>query len=154
MFWHVFVFSNRYEYAFWMKWKLHVTFSSVHSINRTGSLNILQMTTLKVKQFTSFDITYHTRMIYKPIHIKNMFWTFVLKQIKFTWKPDVSFWGQYTMYKWNCYIQVPFKNWQKFSRYLSRLMTKPTMWLCAQRRLRSARASAQSDQSLRCALNG
>ena len=34
--------------------------------------------------------------------------------------------------------------------YLRRLMTKPTMWLCAQRRLRSAWASAQSDQSLRC----
>ena len=33
-------------------------------------------------------------------------------------------------------------------------MTKPTMWLCAQRRLRSAWASAQSDQSLRCAING
>ena len=29
-------------------------------------------------------------------------------------------------------------------------MTKPTVWLCAQRRLRSAWASAQSDQSLRC----
>ena len=35
--------------------------------------------------------------------------------------------------------------------YLSRLMTKPTMWLCAQRRLRSAWASAQSDQSSLCA---
>ena len=33
-------------------------------------------------------------------------------------------------------------------------MTKPTKWLCAQRRLRSAWASAQSDQSLPCALNG
>ena len=33
-------------------------------------------------------------------------------------------------------------------------MTKPTKWLCAQRRLRTAWASAQSDQSLRCALNG
>ena len=33
-------------------------------------------------------------------------------------------------------------------------MTKPTKWLCAQRRLRSAWASAQSDQSLRCMLNG
>ena len=32
----------------------------------------------------------------------------------------------------------------------SRNMTKPTKWLCAQRRLRSAWASAQSDQSLRC----
>ena len=36
----------------------------------------------------------------------------------------------------------------------SHLVTKPTKWLCAQRRLRSAWASAQSDQSLRCALNG
>ena len=33
-------------------------------------------------------------------------------------------------------------------------MTKPTKWLCAQRRLRSVWASAQSDQTLRCALNG
>ena len=33
-------------------------------------------------------------------------------------------------------------------------MTKPTKRLCAQRRLRSAWASAQSDQSLRWALNG
>ena len=32
--------------------------------------------------------------------------------------------------------------------------TKPTKWLCTQRRLRSAWASTQSDQSLRCALNG
>ena len=30
---------------------------------------------------------------------------------------------------------------------MSRLVTKPTMWLCAQRRRRSAWASAQSDQS-------
>ena len=37
---------------------------------------------------------------------------------------------------------------------LSRDMTKPTKWVCAQRRLRSAWASAQSDQSIRCALNG
>ena len=29
-------------------------------------------------------------------------------------------------------------------------MTKPTVWLCTQQRLRSAWASAQSDQSLRC----
>ena len=37
---------------------------------------------------------------------------------------------------------------------LSHDMTKPTKWVCAQRRLRSAWASAQSDQSLRCAFNG
>ena len=35
-------------------------------------------------------------------------------------------------------------------RHMSRDMTKPIKWLCAQRRLRSAWASAQSDQSLRC----
>ena len=35
--------------------------------------------------------------------------------------------------------------------FMSRLMTKPTKWcVCAQRRLRSAWTSAQSDQSLRC----
>ena len=37
-----------------------------------------------------------------------------------------------------------------FENKMSRDMTKPTKWLCAQRRLRSAWASAQSDQSLRC----
>ena len=37
---------------------------------------------------------------------------------------------------------------------LSCLMTKPTNDMCAQRRLRSAWASAQSDQSIRYALNG
>ena len=37
---------------------------------------------------------------------------------------------------------------------LSSDMTKPIMWLCAKRRLKSDWASAQSDQSLRCALNG
>ena len=31
--------------------------------------------------------------------------------------------------------------------HMSRLVTKPTMWLCAQRRLRSAWVFAQSDQS-------
>ena len=35
-------------------------------------------------------------------------------------------------------------------RHMSRDMTKPTKSVCAQRRLRSAWASAQSDQSLRC----
>ena len=38
--------------------------------------------------------------------------------------------------------------------HVSHDLTKPTKWVCAQRRLRSAWASAQSDQSLRCALNG
>ena len=52
---------------------------------------------------------------------------------------------------------------QYFQHNLSRDMTKPVKWVCAQRRLRSAWAdrrfrsawaSAQCDQSLRCALNG
>ena len=38
----------------------------------------------------------------------------------------------------------------KMMSYMSRNMTKPTKWVCAQRRLRSACASAQSDQSLHC----
>ena len=42
----------------------------------------------------------------------------------------------------------------KCGSFLSRLMTKPTKWLCAQRRIRSAWASVQFVQSLRCALNG
>ena len=33
-------------------------------------------------------------------------------------------------------------------KHMSRLMTKPTKWWCAQRRLRSAWVSAQSDQNL------
>ena len=37
---------------------------------------------------------------------------------------------------------------------MSRDMTKPTKWLCTQRRLRSAWAFAHFDRSLRCALNG
>ena len=39
-------------------------------------------------------------------------------------------------------------------QHLSHDMTKPTKWVCAQRRLRSVWASAKSDRSLRCALNG
>ena len=37
---------------------------------------------------------------------------------------------------------------------MSRDMTKPAKWVCAQQRLSSAWASAQSDQSIRWALNG
>ena len=33
---------------------------------------------------------------------------------------------------------------------MSRNMTKPTKWVCAQRRIRSAWASAQSDQNFQC----
>ena len=48
------------------------------------------MTTLK--QFTSFNIAYHTWMIYQPIHIENKFWIFVLKQIKFPLNQTFLFW--------------------------------------------------------------
>ena len=41
-------------------------------------------------------------------------------------------------------------NW--YHQHLSRLVTKPTKWLCAQQRLRSVWASAQSDQSSLSAL--
>ena len=37
-----------------------------------------------------------------------------------------------------------------FRTNMRRDMTKPTKWLCVQRRLRSAWASAQSDHSFRC----
>ena len=86
----LFFFSNHYEYVFRMKWKLNIQFLSVRSIRRMCSLNVLQMTTLNVKPFMSFDIAYHTRMIYTPTHIKNMFSIFVLKQIKFISKPDAE----------------------------------------------------------------
>ena len=36
------------------------------------------------------------------------------------------------------------------NKQMSHDMTKPKKWVCAQRRLRSAWASAKSDQSLRC----
>ena len=56
----------------------------ITSAARAVFKNVLQMTTFNVKYFTSFDVTYHTWMIYKPIHIKNLFRAFVLKQITFT----------------------------------------------------------------------
>ena len=45
------------------------------------------------------------------------------------------------MFVYTCILDI----WVRV--YMSRDMTKPTKWLCAQRRLRSAWASAQSDQS-------
>ena len=48
------------------------------------------------------------------------------------------------MFVYTCILDI----WVRV--YMSRDMTKPTKWLFAPRRLRSAWASAQSDQSLRC----
>ena len=50
-------------------------------------------------------------------------------------------WPLFSMKKYGAFIR----------KEISRNMTKPTKWLCAQRGLRSAWASAQSDQSLLCA---
>ena len=47
------------------------------------------------------------------------------------------------------------QNWdtsqENLRGHVSRLMSKPTKWLCARRRLRSAWASVQSDKSSLCA---
>ena len=50
---------------------------------------------------------------------------------------------RYIVYLWNIGTQSQFTD-----KYMSRLKTKPTKWLCAQRRLRSAWKCAKSDQSL------
>ena len=72
----------------------------MHSIRCTCSSNVFQITTLNFKQFTRFDIAYHTRVIYKPIHIKHMCLIFVLKKKK---KKSIKnrtflFRGQYIKY--------------------------------------------------------
>ena len=54
---------------------------------------------------------------------------------------------------WFGNVFVSFCRFYVCTWHLSRLMTKSTKWLCAQWRLRSAWASAQSDQNLRCALS-
>ena len=43
------------------------------SFSASGARAVLQMTTINVKQFTSSDIAYLTRMIFKPIHTKKRF---------------------------------------------------------------------------------
>ena len=48
------------------------------------------------------------------------------------------------MFVYTCILDI----WVRM--YMSRNMTKAIKWLCAQRKLRSAWASAQSDQSLHC----
>ena len=62
----------------------------------------------------------------------------------------IIIWGP----KWNFVTCIIVNHVMKRVGRLSRLMTKPTKWLCAQRRLRSAWASAQSHQSLCCPHEG
>ena len=45
---------------------------------------------------------------------------------------------------------VAFSSFSRDSVKMNHDMTKPTKWVCAQQKLRSAWASAQSDQSLQC----
>ena len=81
-------------------------------------------------------------------------------------KSRTDFLNQTLTCLWKCFIgelencfklqnKTSFNNiyeiWTGHNREMSRLMTKPTKWLCAQRRLRSAWAFAQSDQSSLCA---
>ena len=47
---------------------------------------------------------------------------------------------------------ILYNYWLWWGRHMIRLMTKPTKWLCVQRRLRSACTSAQFDQSSPCVL--
>ena len=49
-----------------------------------------------------------------------------------------------------CLVDSEFQKIKCPKKHMSSYMTKPTKWVCAQRRLRSIWASAQSDQSLRC----
>ena len=58
---------------------------------------------------------------------------------------------------WASWIKLQFRDYGPVSGsgdIWAATWQKPTKWVCAQRRLRTAWASTQSDQSLRCALNG
>ena len=85
-----------------MKIKCQISLSAQNQAHVQFKLFADDDVNLNVKQFTSFDIAYYTQMIYKPIHIKNMFWMFAFKakkkkkKKKITLKPDVSFLGLYT----------------------------------------------------------
>ena len=67
---------------------------------------------------------------------------------------EAQFWTYSSFYWKKCQIQksksFPRDGCLNISGCLNHDMTKPAKWVCAQRRLISAWASAQSDQSLRC----
>ena len=66
------------------------------------------------------------------------------------WTEWIHWWGLPYPWFWYWMPNLQWISLQSRSQepHLSCLMTKPTKWLCAQRRLRSTWASAQSDQSL------
>ena len=90
---------------------------------------------------------------------------FVLNRVNLRYPSSSRFWPKTTCWIWTIFdrLKVPFSGPQMQKRfhihkeqgplcvfiYMSRDMTKPTKCVCAQRRLRSAWASAQSDQGLR-----
>ena len=89
-----------------------------------------------------------------PIKISKLAYVYWRMYISHIPKCDVFVRMIHNVWKiWSVNIKVP-ATLKVFSGTsdsdMSRLMTKPKKWLCAQRRLRSARASTQSDQSLRC----
>ena len=120
-----------------MKWKLNVKFRSVRSISHMCSLNVLQMTTLSNSHaLISHIILWWLTNVYI---IKNMFWIFVLKQIKLTRKVDISFLGQY-VYLIHSFVFRPFNllwvmSWENLSYDI-----------CEHQRRRSACTSLQSEQ--------
>ena len=77
-----------------------------------------------------------------PVHTEN-----IVCLLYYQWRVYLCNWGPYVRL-------AVMQNVTSWNKIMSRLVTKPIKWLCAQRRLRSAWASAQSDQSLRCALSG
>ena len=83
----------------------------------------------KTKQYIHVDVIYN--------------WNLMAMAWDYTTQPS-----SHTNYD---YQQISHKIYHKtWQQHFSHDMTKPTKWVCAQRRLRSAWASAQSDQSLRC----
>ena len=85
------------------------------------------------------------------IHNRNPLWQYIWKTIY--GKRFICFYQESTpdVDSTASFYRDNYMFYQSKSKYYK---TKPTKLLCTQRGLRSAWASAQSDQSLRCALNG
>ena len=80
------------------------------------------------------------RHTYRPYHLVGL--VVLPLKVGAIWTVTLTIARDYLQHGILCKIQ--------HAKYLSRNMTKPTKWVCAQQRLSSAWASAQSDQSLRC----
>ena len=91
--------------------------------------------------FFFFFLKYIYIYIYIYIYMLEMYSFKFIRSCIF--EPNIQGYIVY-MFLYTCILDI----WVRV--YMSCDMTKPTKWLCAQRRLRSAWASAQSDQSLRC----